>query len=150
MFLSPQIARFKGPTWGPSGSCRPQVGPMLAPWTLPSGSLLERLSSVVFTFNLYASASFCPQAAPLVQPKPPLMLGHGWIVTLHPREWSDSITYPFINSYIKAPGCSSIAFRAIYYFFIECTPDKSQSDIPGCIIYVVWQRERYIFGQLLN
>ena len=24
-------------TWGPPGSCRPQVGPMLAPWTLLSG-----------------------------------------------------------------------------------------------------------------
>ena len=22
-----------GPTWGPPGSCRPQMGPMLAPWT---------------------------------------------------------------------------------------------------------------------
>ena len=26
-----------GPTWGPPGSCRPQMGPMLAPWTLLSG-----------------------------------------------------------------------------------------------------------------
>ena len=26
-----------GPTWGPSGSCRPQMGPMLAPWTMLSG-----------------------------------------------------------------------------------------------------------------
>ena len=34
-----QIARFMGPTWGPPGSCRPQMGPMLAPWTLPSGNL---------------------------------------------------------------------------------------------------------------
>ena len=25
-----------GPTWGPHGSCRPHVGPMLAPWTLLS------------------------------------------------------------------------------------------------------------------
>ena len=25
-----------GPTWGPPGSCRPQMGPMLAPWTLLS------------------------------------------------------------------------------------------------------------------
>ena len=25
------------PTWGPPGSCRPQVGSMLAPWTLLSG-----------------------------------------------------------------------------------------------------------------
>ena len=26
-----------GPTWGPTGSCRLQMGPMLAPWTLLSG-----------------------------------------------------------------------------------------------------------------
>ena len=32
-----QIAKFMGPAWGPSGSCRPQMGPMLAPWTLLSG-----------------------------------------------------------------------------------------------------------------
>ena len=35
-----QIAKFMGPTWGPPGSCRPQMGPMLAPWTLLSGVLL--------------------------------------------------------------------------------------------------------------
>ena len=32
-----QIAKFLGPTWGPHGSCRPQVGPILAPWILLSG-----------------------------------------------------------------------------------------------------------------
>ena len=31
-----QIAKFMGPTWGPPGSCRPQMGPMLATWTLLS------------------------------------------------------------------------------------------------------------------
>ena len=35
---STQIARFMWPTWGPPGSCRPQVGPILPPWALPSGS----------------------------------------------------------------------------------------------------------------
>ena len=35
--LMSQIARFMGPTWGPPGSCRPQIGPMVAPWTLLSG-----------------------------------------------------------------------------------------------------------------
>ena len=30
-----------GPTWGPPGSCRPQMGPMLAPWTLLSGYLFS-------------------------------------------------------------------------------------------------------------
>ena len=34
------IARFMGPTWGPSGAERTQVGPMLAPWTLLSFNYL--------------------------------------------------------------------------------------------------------------
>ena len=32
-----QIAKFLKPTWGPPGSCRPQMNPMLAPWTLLLG-----------------------------------------------------------------------------------------------------------------
>ena len=35
-----QIAKFMGPTWGPPGSCRPQMGPMLAPWTLLLGYVI--------------------------------------------------------------------------------------------------------------
>ena len=31
------IARFMGPTWGPPGADRTQIGPMLAPWSLLSG-----------------------------------------------------------------------------------------------------------------
>ena len=31
------IERFMGPTWGPSGTDRTQVVPMLAPWTLLTG-----------------------------------------------------------------------------------------------------------------
>ena len=30
--IASRIASFNGPTWGPSGSDRTQVGPMLAPW----------------------------------------------------------------------------------------------------------------------
>ena len=37
------IARFMGPTWGPSGADRTQVGPMLAPWTLLSGMTLWQI-----------------------------------------------------------------------------------------------------------
>ena len=33
---SPQMARFGGPTWGPPGSYRLQMDPMLGPWTLLS------------------------------------------------------------------------------------------------------------------
>ena len=35
-FLQTQIAKFMGPTCGPPGSSRPQMGPMLSPWTLLS------------------------------------------------------------------------------------------------------------------
>ena len=37
--FTPLIARFMGPTWGPSGADRTQVGPMLAPWSLLSGTI---------------------------------------------------------------------------------------------------------------
>ena len=40
-----QIAKYAGPTCGPPGSCRPQMGPMLAPWTLLSGTLYEPYTS---------------------------------------------------------------------------------------------------------
>ena len=33
------IARFMGPTWGPSGADKTHVGPLLASWTLLSGKI---------------------------------------------------------------------------------------------------------------
>ena len=33
------IGKFMGLTQGPPGSCRPQMGPMVAPWTLLSGTV---------------------------------------------------------------------------------------------------------------
>ena len=41
------IARFMGPTWGPSGADRTQVGPMLTPWTLLSGLFYHYV--IIFT-----------------------------------------------------------------------------------------------------
>ena len=43
-----QIAKFMGPAWGPPGSCRPQMGPMLAPWTLLLGLLIYVLSYILY------------------------------------------------------------------------------------------------------
>ena len=47
------IVRFLGPTRGPSGADRTQVGPMLALWTLPSGYLLPG------ALNLFSGALNC-------------------------------------------------------------------------------------------
>ena len=42
LYSTTLIARFMGPTWGPYGADRTQVGPMLAPWTLLSGYRCEK------------------------------------------------------------------------------------------------------------
>ena len=39
--LTSLITRFMGPTWGPSGADRTQVGPMLAPWVCYLGSSVK-------------------------------------------------------------------------------------------------------------
>ena len=57
------IARFMGPTWGPSGADRTQVGPILAPWNM--------------LYGVWCSCSLpCPK-------QPPLNFGHGWVTTPH-------------------------------------------------------------------
>ena len=50
-FILPLIARFMGPTWGPAGTDRTQVGPMLAPWTLLSGSVCQ--------FQIWPACKWC-------------------------------------------------------------------------------------------
>ena len=51
-----QITKFIGPTWGPPGSCRTQMGPMLAPWTLLSGAI--RHNSVMTYWSMGKSPPF--------------------------------------------------------------------------------------------
>ena len=49
-------SKVHGPTWGPPGADRTLVGPMLAPWTLLSGSLLYNaviLSSFWLIYNIF-------------------------------------------------------------------------------------------------
>ena len=43
------IARLMGPTWGPYGADRTQMGPTLAPWTLLSGQLCYKILNQLAT-----------------------------------------------------------------------------------------------------
>ena len=45
------LAKFMGPTWGPSGADRTQVGPMLAPWILLSGDILNKMKTYVYIWE---------------------------------------------------------------------------------------------------
>ena len=46
-----------GPTWGPPGSCRPQLGPMLAPWTLLLGISWKSIPLIMSCSQLWNNYS---------------------------------------------------------------------------------------------
>ena len=58
-------ARFVGPTWGPPGADRTQVGPMLAPWTLLSG--VGMLTLIFNTLRLNATNIYWLTGSPLIK-----------------------------------------------------------------------------------
>ena len=85
--LGSQIAKFMGPTWGLPGSCRPQMGPMLAPWTL-----LSEISCVygtgsqgvkVFLQSYHRWKCICKH----------MYTVHGWIISSPQILWN-MISYP--------------------------------------------------------
>ena len=56
------IAWFMGPTWGPSGADKTQVGSMLAPWTLLSGFITMCLKVILGPYQrliLFSMISNC-------------------------------------------------------------------------------------------
>ena len=63
-----QRTKFTGPTWGPSGADRTQVGPMLTPWTLLSVWPIEKYPGVLChpwlfnRFNIERVNFFCHSA----------------------------------------------------------------------------------------
>ena len=58
------ITRFMGPTWGPSGADRTQVGPMLALWTLLSGEYACENSSEKYIQNIFTAVMIMIQLPP--------------------------------------------------------------------------------------
>ena len=53
--IRPQTAKFMWPTLGPPGSCRPQMGPMLAPWTLLSGYGSSSVQFMAYVTHAYVN-----------------------------------------------------------------------------------------------
>ena len=65
-----------GPTLGPSGSCRPQMGPMLGPWTLLSG----------YYTNMTDQTSSCPGLYFAVA-GPPYIIPKNHVCIIKPGPW---------------------------------------------------------------
>ena len=81
-----QIAKVMGPTWGPPGSCRPQMGPMLAPWTLLSGWCWWKwrmVAALVICLESHYPTSLGlreDQLPPTVWTKGPLYMERHWLM----------------------------------------------------------------------
>ena len=56
MKAAPQIAKFMGPTRGPPGSCRPQMGPMLAPGSTRGVSCCGKMLKLIVSLHVHAGA----------------------------------------------------------------------------------------------
>ena len=80
--MSSQITKFMGPTWGPPGSCRPQMVPMLVPRTLLSGTCPQFTSSIWWmlqpqTPGRYPSTGSCGEGWNLQRNTHVMTLWHG-------------------------------------------------------------------------
>ena len=90
------IARFMGPTWGPSGADRTQAGPMLSPWTLLSGMLTAQFKTWVesgFVITCWIMAWYCMEhncesktRLNLNSPKAPYSWDMGCLLLPFPRK----------------------------------------------------------------
>ena len=67
-----QIAKFMGPTWGPPGSCQPQMGPMLAYepcyqgcFIIPPASTKLKVGYTGFTSSVRLSGRLWTKSCPL-------------------------------------------------------------------------------------
>ena len=80
---TPQIAKFMGPTWGPPGSCRPQMGPMLAIWILLSGTITWTNDNLLSLF-MYASPVF-DEVNDTIQTKKHIL----YYICSYPYKWTD-------------------------------------------------------------
>ena len=126
---SSQIAKLIGPTWGPPGSCRHQMGPMLAPWTLLSDVLLRiTVSSQVI-----------------------VVTNGKWIIRVYSNKRFDSNTYHFEGNnrerfYKTYRLCTSFSgpaslFSILVNIFAQCTfsvPDDMNIINEKCIKLSLW------------
>ena len=106
-----QIAIFMRPTWGPPGSCRPQMVPMLAPWTLLSGMFTIALHSADRTKAKPVNQTCMNLAAIKLNIRPWNSPGDLWYLSIYQSKqkrktrWLNPIeTYPHYRSFWTTPS----------------------------------------------
>ena len=128
-----QIAKYMGPTWGPSWFCRPQMGLMLAPWTL--------LSGMAFVDTQFPCSEGVPRSsiAFAVPPQSYLLLLNvfgairAWHVCIDPI--FAIIPYDFKYWHATYAKCITGNVMIYLYFLSFCNINKAQV----CEIVPIWR-----------
>ena len=133
-----QIAKFMGPTWGPPGSCRPQMGSMLAPMNL--------------ALRVSALLAIC-------ESKRPMNIG---IPSQRPTSNAYSFDVPFIvilNKLLNKPSISIVYFSVsqwlwvCLYIFVLCLSLAVQVFVPSNLIvsctFSTCHNQVYVFAHSL-
>ena len=103
------IARFMGPTWGPSGTDRTQVGPMLTPWASYQIRKIADCACAGNAGNVFPRRRF--QRKPLVSYPG---MHHGTCVTHVPWCMSGSLTCGDGENVPSIPGAFAPAILHIW------------------------------------
>ena len=104
-----QIAKFMGPTQGPSGADRTQVGPMMAPWTLLSGICCRQNVCTAYSNQF----NECP-----MELIPEILVKSVWYMIS--ILWS-SLVLPVTTTYIYGTTCPStlLVSHTFYLIFLR-------------------------------
>ena len=99
-----QIAKFMWPTWGPPGSCRPQVRPTLAQWTLLWGKALSSQRNQCWNIANFILGDSTVGCHNYNLQCPATTLGFQWISDLVQHihwQWLMVLTSHFIAQYVR-------------------------------------------------
>ena len=120
--------KFMGPTWGRPGSCRPETGPIVAPWTLLSGYVpycdwwlsWQRHNSLMI-FSRLCYIAILKHVLPSVHYNDANILVFLWNKRcLNPKSWSpgDNGLNPFVIIYTQKRWKSEefISFQSNVHF----------------------------------
>ena len=107
------IARFMGPTWGPPGADRTQVGPMLAPSSSLSGILVTKSWHVVVIVFLFIN-NFVHIFTDLIQ-------NGQWGFKISHSSWRHN-TLPAISCWKFSQDLNKYATH-FFFSIANCEPD---------------------------
>ena len=117
VWTATQIARFMGPTWGPSGADRTQVGRMVGPWTLVSGYLSSN-KTVNYKVSLNLKS-----------------MNHGWKMVLLLWNLTGQIVMGFVAFVSLSRVADSSAANSkikMSYHLVNTDPLLLAEDLKGC------------------